>query len=105
MNTGLKQMEANFDSSKIWPQNILKSTHLYGIGLYPLPNRSVKRSKFHNPLFVFVVNALILIRCFVSLLLSDENEDINEDIYVMIGDFSHFIKAKFHFNIVMIFQF
>jgi len=92
----------NFNSSKCLPKNmILKSaeSHLYRIGLCLSSTDSIKRSKFHNPLLVFIINCITLIKCIISLLSSEENETI----FIIIGDFSYFVGIKTHYNITIAF--
>jgi len=96
-----KFRENSFDASKLLPPNIViksAANHFYEIGLSLFQLNSENRSKLSNPLFIFVIHSLIVIRSFVSIFLSEENEDI----FIVISDFTHFLRVRIHFNIAVI---
>jgi len=86
-----------FDSSKLLPQNIIirsAETHLYRIGLCLTSKSQTKRSRFHNPLLVFIVNIIVLLRISISLLLPEDNSHK----FIVFGDFAYFIGLRYYFN-------
>jgi len=90
----------SFDAKKVLPQYmILKSaqTHLFRIGLCPKNNCSQIniRTRFHNPVLIFCIISISIIKNIISLILSEENEDL----LVITGDFYHFLGIRVHFNI------
>jgi hypothetical protein len=87
----------HFDASKLLSPNIIiesAGTHLYRIGLSLFQSGSKKRDIFHNLIIIFVNISLVIIRCLVSFFLRESDEDL----VIIIGDFSHFIKAKIQYN-------
>jgi hypothetical protein len=91
-------MEADFDPNKLLPNGIIidsAGTHLYGIGLSLFPYNLTKRSKFHNPLFIFIVNYEVLIRCTISLIMSDKYAKT----LPYYRDIAHSLNARIHYNI------
>jgi len=96
-DSSLLSMES-FDVNKPLPQSIaLKSidNHLYRIGLSLISKNDEKRSRFYNPLLILIVNIICLIKCIVSLILSEENEKL----LIINGDFAHFLRSKTHLNV------
>jgi hypothetical protein len=62
---------------KVLPKNIVlkgAENHLYKIGLNLITNGCEKRSSFYNPLLVFSINVLALLKSIVSLLTLQENK-------------------------------
>jgi hypothetical protein len=87
----------DFDPNNILPNDVLidfAANHLYRIGLIPLTDKPIERKRYENPLFKFIINLHLIIRFIISLQLSEENEDI----FLLIGDFSYFLRARIHFN-------
>ncbi len=87
----------DFDPNNILPNDVLidsAETHLYRIGLIPSPNESFERKRYENPVFKFIINLHLIIRFIISLQLSEENEET----FLLIGDFSYFLRARIHFN-------
>jgi len=92
----------NFDPRYLLPENIvIKSagTHFYRIGLSLFPNGSKKRSKIHNPLFIFVIQLLVTIRYIIGLLTSNENRTF----LLLSGNVFHFLNMRIHGNIAATF--
>jgi hypothetical protein len=88
----------SFDVKKPVPQSIAFNSidnHLYRIGLSLISKNEEKRSRFYNPLLILIVNIICLIKCIVSLLLSEENEKL----LIINGDFAHFLGSKTHLNV------
>jgi hypothetical protein len=88
----------SFDVNKPLPQSIAFNSidnHLYRIGLSLISKNHEKRSRFYNPLLILIVNTICLIKCIVSLLLSEENEKL----LIINGDFAHFFRSKTHLNV------
>ncbi len=97
LNSSLLSMES-LDVNKPLPQSIAFNSidnHLYKIGLSLISKNEEKRSRFYNPLLVLSVNTICLIKCIVSLLLSEENEKL----LIINGDFAHFFRSKTHLNV------
>jgi hypothetical protein len=89
----------SFDVNKPLPQSIAFDSldnHLYRIGLSLISKNHEKRSRFYNPLVISSVNIICLIKCVVSLILSEENEKL----LIINGDFAHFLGSKTHLNVV-----
>jgi hypothetical protein len=92
---------SDFKASKLLPQQLIivnAGNDLYGIGLSLFPFGSKDRKIIFNPLLIFIINSLIIIRSLISLSLNENNRNA----FVLIGDFTYFIKARFHFNIAII---
>jgi len=88
----------SFDPTECLPANkILKAgdNHLYRIGLCHSSNSNAKRSKFHNPILISIINLILLIKNITSLLLPEEDERL----FIIFGDFAHFLGIRIHFNI------
>jgi hypothetical protein len=88
----------SFDVNKPLPQSIAFNSidnHLYRIGLSLISKNDEKRSRFYNPLLIFSVNVICLMKCIVSLILSEENEKL----LIINGDFAHFLRSKTHLNV------
>jgi hypothetical protein len=91
----------SFDSNKLLPKNIVlkgAQNHLYRIGLNLISNGREKRDIFHNPLLIFGVQIVIVIKSIVSLLTPKEYEKF----LTIFGDFAHFFGPEIHFNIITI---
>jgi hypothetical protein len=87
----------SLDVYKPLPQSIAFNSidnHLYRIGLSLISKNHEKRSRFYNPLLIFSVNVICLIKCIISLILSEENEKL----LIINGDFAHFLGSKTHLN-------
>jgi hypothetical protein len=96
-NNSLLSMKS-LDVNKPLPQNIALNSidnHLYRIGLSLISKNHQKRSRFYNPLLISSVNIICLIKCIVSLILSEENEKL----LIINGDFAHFLGSKTHLNV------
>jgi hypothetical protein len=94
----------SLDVNKPLPQSIAFNSidnHLYKIGLSLISKNEEKRSRFYNPLLVLSVNTICLIKCIVSLLLSEENEKL----LIINGDFAHFFRSKTHLNVAALLVF
>jgi hypothetical protein len=91
----------DFNPIDILPERVIitsAGSHLYKIGLSLFPNGCVKRDKFHNPVFIFILNLLVLIRSIILLLLSDEYEYL----FPYLGDFFSYFNVEIHGNLVVI---
>jgi hypothetical protein len=87
----------DFDPNNILPNDVLinfAANHLYRFGLIPLTDESIERKRYENPVFKSIINLRLIIRIIISLQLSEENEYI----FLLIGDFPYFLKARIHFN-------
>jgi hypothetical protein len=94
----------SFDVKKPVPQSIAFNSidnHLYRIGLSLISKNHQKRSRFYNPLLILIVNIICLIKCIVSLILSEENEKL----LIINGDFAHFLRLKTHLNVAAFLSF
>jgi len=97
----MKNSESDFDISKPLPPNLVLTSagnHLYKIGLSLFPFGSETRRPFYNPYFISLIISIYFIRSLTALLLNEDN-DKN---FIIIGDFAHFVKAKYHLNIALI---
>jgi hypothetical protein len=93
----------SFDANKVLLQNIIlkgAENHLYRIGLNLKYDRNKKRRIFYNPILIFSVNIAIVIKSIVRLLTHEENKKF----LIIIGDFSHFLGLKTHYNVILIFS-
>ncbi len=87
----------SFDANKLLPQNIVLNyeNNLYNIGLNLISSGTKKRSIFNNPILIFCSNVVIVIKCIISLLLTEENENL----LIISGDFGHLLHVRVHANI------
>jgi len=88
----------NFDATQLLTPDIaIKSahTHTYRIGLSLFRIKSAKRSKFHNPLIIFIINLMVLIRNTINMFLPEQNQRL----FIILGDFSYFIGIRVNYNI------
>ena len=84
----------------ILPQNVIISSaenNLYRIGLCLTSKSDLKRNKLHNPLLIFSVNSIVLLRNLISLLTPNHYKYV----FIIIGDFSYFLGIKIHINIAV----
>jgi len=91
----------SFDANKVLLQNFVikgAENHLYKIGLNLIYNGREKRNFLYNPLLIFSLNIVIVIKSIVSMLTPEENGKL----LINIGDFAHFFGAKTHFNLIII---
>ena len=99
-------MEESIDANKVLPQNlIIKSAEnkLLSIGLiYRTNNNSnVFRGILYNPLFIFTIISIGIIKLFIGLLLPEDNAYI----FKIIGDFTYFLGIRIYGNIAGILYF
>jgi len=90
----------SFNPENLLPKNIIipfAQTHLYRIGLSLFPYEFIKRKRYNNPLFIFIIHLFILIRSIIALNLSDNNDFM----LLVIGDYSHFLKIRIQFNLAV----
>ena len=82
----------SFDANKRLPPNIVLNyeNHLYKIGLYPISSGTKKRSIFKNPLLIFSSSFVIFVKSIISLLLTEENENL----LIINGDFPHLLQIN-----------
>ncbi len=60
----------DFDPNNILPNDVLidfAANHLYRIGLIPLTDESIKRKRYENPVFKFIINLHLIIHFIISL--------------------------------------
>ncbi len=90
----------SFDANKLLPPNIILNyeNHLFEIGLNLISSGTKKRNVFKNPLLIFSLNVVIVIKCIISLLLKEENENL----LIINGDFTHILHVRIHVNICII---
>jgi hypothetical protein len=69
--------------------------HLYKIGLCLTSSGQTRRHLIHNPVLIFIVNIISIMKTIISLLLNEEYDHI----LIINGDFSHFLEVRIHFNI------
>ena len=90
-----------FDPDKVLPPKLCISqseNHLYRIGLCLTTERPTDRNAFHKPLLVFVVNITFLAKMLYCIRLDDRAEQL-----LYLGDFSHLIGIRMHFNLACFF--
>jgi hypothetical protein len=88
----------SFDANKPLPLDIALNSaesHSYRIGLNLFKINDQKRSIFHNPLLIFIINSIAIIKSIIALLMTEDNKRIS----IIIGDFSHFLGLRIHFNL------
>jgi len=88
----------SFDANKPLPLDTAinsAESHLYRIGLNLFKINDEKRNIFYNPLLVFIINSIAIIKSIIALLMTEDNETIS----IIIGDFSHFLGLRIHFNL------
>jgi hypothetical protein len=90
----------SFDANKLLPPNIILNheNNLYKIGLNLTSSGIKKRSIFNNPLLIFSLNVVIVIKSIISLLLTEENENL----LIITGDFAYILHMRIHANICII---
>jgi len=90
----------SFDANKRLPPNIVLNyeNNLYKIGLNLISSGTKKRSIFKNPLLIFSLNFVIVVKSIISLLLTEENENL----LIINGDFAHLLHVRIHGNICII---
>jgi hypothetical protein len=94
----------SLDVNKPLPQSIALNSidnHLYEIGLSLISKNHQKRSRFYNPLLILSVNIICLIKCIVSLILSEKNERL----MIIIGNFAYLLRSKTQLNVAGILAF
>jgi hypothetical protein len=60
----MKKIESHFNPPEVLPSELVISsagTHFYGIGLSHFGSGSQIRDRFHNPIFVALINTMLLI--------------------------------------------
>jgi hypothetical protein len=90
----------SFDANKPLPLDIAinsAESHLYRIGLNLFKINDGKRNIFHNPLLVFIINSIAIIKSIIALLMTEDNETIS----IIIGNFSYFLGLRIHFNLAL----
>ena len=96
------QIKKSFDpAQKLNEKYLIKSAgnHLYesGLSFYQfIPGRN--RKAFFNPYWVFFVYLIITLRSVLSLILSNEDDQV----HIYLGDYTHFLNAKFFINPALI---
>jgi hypothetical protein len=98
----MKLKVKRFDPKQILAKEfIIKSAvnKLYIIGLSFYPNGSEERYPFHSPVFIIVLQIILLIKFLIPVLLPQKNEIF----YVLIGDFSYYFNGTIHLNIAAFF--
>ena len=69
----------SFDANKLLPQNIIiksAETHSYRIGLSFDSLNYVKRDILHNPLLIFIITTIGILKVIIQWLLPDDNPQI-----------------------------
>ncbi len=90
-----------FDSSKRLPQNIIiksAETQLYRIGLSFESYDYVIRSKYINPIIIFIITFLSLIKFFITLLMPEYHNYL----FIIFGDYIHILFKDKHFYLAAI---
>ena len=93
-------MEKSIDTNKVLPQNlIIKSAEnkLLSIGLIYRTNNMFNEYKsiLYNPIFIFTIISIGIIKFFVPLLFSENNHKI----FVIFGDIPYFLGIRIYGNI------
>jgi len=98
--TKIDPKSSDFNPIDILPEGVLinsAGSHLCRIGLSLFPSECIKRDRFHNPLFIFILNLIILIRSIFLLLLSEDYEYL----FPYLGDFHYYFNVRIHGNLVV----
>src|SRR5687768_2097082 len=86
-------VNSNNMTHKVLPPNLIidyADTHLYRIGA-SLFKPEVAKRRTNNPFWIAIVGRIYLIKCIISVSLSDDNE---HNKYLWIGEFFYFSKIK-----------
>lgn len=90
-----------FETDEILPPNLRigqSENHLYRIGLCLTCERPADRNAFHKPWLVFGVNLTFLLKTLYCICLDEEDQAL-----LYLGDFSHLIGIRLHFNLACLF--
>jgi hypothetical protein len=94
---GIKS-EINLDLNKVLPSELVinsSGTHLYSYGISLFGFYTKKRQKLYNPILIFIINSIFIIRLVIVLLSSEDNSDL----LIILGDYSHYYNVRIHLNI------
>ena len=83
------------------PQNLIINSaenNLYRIGLCLTSRNPLNRNKWHNPLLIFSINLIVLIKVLVSLLLTVNHQNCS----LIIGDVLDILQIRIHAKIFFI---
>jgi hypothetical protein len=97
---GIKN-ENNLDLNRVLPSELVinsSGTHLYSYGISLFGLYTKKRKKLYNPILIFVINSIFIIRMAIVLLSSEEYSDL----FIILGDYSHYYDMRIHLNIATI---
>jgi hypothetical protein len=97
---GIKS-EINLDLNKVLPSELVinsSGTHLYSYGISLFGFYTKKRKKLYNPILIFVINCILIIRMAIVLLSSQEYSDL----LIIVGDYSHYYNMRIHLNVAIV---
>lgn len=75
---------------------IFLNKYIYSIGLSQYGSESQRRHRIFNPIFIAIVNVLLIIRELVTLIFNNEN------LSIIFGDFAIKWKFKVHWSVVVV---
>jgi len=87
--------------SQVLPNEVILNsaeTQLYEVGLCLTCSKPTKRSKLHNPLLIFFINSISIIKIFISFFLDEEKRYY----FIIIGDFPYLLGLRIHFNVASV---
>ena len=70
----------------------LAGTELYSRGISLFRFNNEKRQKYYNPILVFIVILIIIIRCFIALF----TPKAEKQIFIYLGDYTYFMNQRIH---------
>jgi hypothetical protein len=96
---GIKS-EINLDLNRVLPSELVINpcgTHLYSYGISLFGFYTKKRKRLYNPILIFIINSILIIRMVIALLSSEDNSYL----LIIVGDFSHYYNMRIHLNICL----
>jgi hypothetical protein len=97
---GIKS-EINLDLNRVLPSELVinsSGTHLYSYGISLFGFYPKKRKKLYNPILIFVINCIFIIRMAIVLLSSQEYSDL----LIIVRDYSHYYNMRIHLNVAIV---
>ena len=88
------------EPKEVLPPNVIISNaenNLYRIGICLTLRSHINRNKLHNPLLIFSVNSIVLIKCLITLLFLIHYKNL----FIIFGDFGYLLRIRFHLNVAI----
>src|SRR6202034_3460602 len=78
-------------------------SHVYRIGLSLFrPLSDHKRSKLHNPVLIFIINMIMLIKCSYAIYVYIYDIKLSDLHFIIIYDLDHFLNTGYTMNLTLI---